>query len=83
MNPLIAAIAVPSVLIVVGMFFNWQEARSIRADMKSGFSEVNSRIDQLSSQVNKRVDEVMSHLITFYNITGKLEGRVDEISKKG
>lgn len=67
MNPLIAAVAVPSVLIILGMFFNWQEARSIRAEMRDGFSDVNSRFESIRSELVT----MQSDMRQFYHLTGK------------
>ncbi|WP_419804422.1 hypothetical protein [Terriglobus sp.] len=48
------------------------------ADMK----DVRDRQTADMREVRDRLDTIDNHLMTFYTITGKLEGRIDELSRR-
>lgn len=61
----------------------------MKADTNRQFSEVNTKLADLKAdmnrqftEVNRRLDIVDSDLKQFHTITGKLEGRVDELSRR-
>ena len=69
---------VPTVTAMIGIIFGRQEARDTRARMDAQFDKVNTRIDT----TNARIDKMAADYTQFYGMTTKLEGRVDEISKR-
>ena len=60
-------LALPLIAILAGILFN-------RADAK----QTHERLDRLDT----RVGHIGSDLRAFYAMTGKLEGRVEELSRK-
>ncbi len=57
--------------ILGGIWLNRRDFADLKADMNRQFSEVNRRLD--------RVDD---DLKMFHNVTGKLDGRIDEIKAR-
>ena len=64
-------IGLPILAILAGILFNRVDHRDTR-----------QRIDDLRSEMMRRFDRVDADLRTFYSITGKLDGRVDELFQK-
>ncbi len=71
-------IGVPVLAILAGILFNRSDVKDLRTEIKELRAEMRARFDQVDTRFN-RVD---ADLRQFYAVTGKLEGRVDEISKK-
>ena len=71
-------IGVPVLAILAGILFNRSDVKELRAEMRARFDRVDARFDQVDARFN-RVD---ADLRQVYAFTGKLEGRIDEISKK-
>ena len=69
---------VPTGTAMIGILFGRQEARDTRARMDAQFDKLNARIDT----TNARVDRMAADYTQFYGTMTKLEGRVDEISKR-
>jgi septal ring factor EnvC (AmiA/AmiB activator) len=86
----------PAVGSFVLVLLAWMQSNSRLADLKENmnqrFAEVNQRfaqVDQRFERVDKQFDRMDAQLLRiendqreFYGITRKLEGRVDELSKK-
>lgn len=64
-------VGVPTFVILIGILFNRTEMRDLRAEMNRRFDEV-----------TKRLDRVDGDLKVFDRITAKLDGRVDELSRR-
>ena len=61
------AIGIPSILVILSWVSN-----------SLHFNRIDSRLDRIEN----RVTVIEGDLRQFYSVTGKLEGRLDEISKK-
>lgn len=90
------AVAIPSVLVILSWIqansrsgdlkesINRQHSE-LKDSMKNQFDNVDRRfqaIDHQFESVNKRLDRIDDDLKHFHNVTGVLEGRIDEISRK-
>ncbi len=53
------------------------DARFAQLDAK-----IDAKVDSLRSEVNQRFDGLQRDFNQFYQITGRLEGRVDTIEKR-
>ena len=52
------------------------------AKMDGRFAQMDAKIDSLRTEVNHRFDGLQRDFNQFYQITGKLEGRIDAIEKR-
>ncbi len=68
-------VAVPLIAILAGILLN-------RSDIKELRSDVRGDIASLRSETLGRLDRIDADLRQFYSVSGKLEGRIDEISKR-
>ncbi len=85
-------IGVPVLAILAGILFNRSDVKELRAEMRARFDRVDAQFDRVDAQfdrvdarfdqVDARFNRVDADLRQFYAVTGKLEGRVDEISKR-
>ncbi len=65
----------PSLGSLILVVLAWLHQNTRLADLKAD-------VRQLQSDVNKRLDTIDSHLMNFYNVSGKLEGRIEELSRR-
>lgn len=80
-----AIIAVPIVLILLGMVLSRGHAKSIRGEVTNLRGEItNLRAEMLGrfSEVMNRFNTLESDMRRLYYLTGKLEGRLDVIERK-
>jgi hypothetical protein len=68
----------PVILILVGIILSECSRGRIRDEIKDVRGEVTASRRELAT----RIDRIAADLAAFYKITGVLEGRLDEISKK-
>jgi hypothetical protein len=83
-------IAVPTLLILAGIFFNnsvakdlRSEMKDLRSEMKDFRSEVKGELRELRTEMKTRFDLVDAELRYFHGAVGKLDGRVDALEKRG
>ena len=69
------AILSPSIGSLILVVLAWLHQNTRLADLKGDLS-------RLETNVNKRLDTIDSHLMNFYNVTGRLEGRIEELSRR-
>ena len=67
----VIVVGIPMIAILAGILFNRSDAKELRAEMK-----------ELSSRVDAGFARIDADLRQFFQMTGKLEGRIDEISKR-
>ena len=86
------AMGVPSILVIL----SWIQANSRSGDLKENmnrqfdsmnrrFEDVNRQFDAMNHRldgVDRRLETIDGDLKHFHNVTGKLEGRVDELSNR-
>lgn len=68
-------VAVPLIAILAGILLN-------RSDIKELRSDVRGDIASLRSETLSRLDRIDADLRQFFAVSGKLEGRIDEIAKR-
>lgn len=71
------AIGIPSLLVLIGMLLNFSAIRNLRTELTGRAERTDNRLDSIDVAIS-RVNE---HLIAFYGETGRLSGRLDELSK--
>ncbi len=54
----------------------------LRSEMQALFAEADARRSAEMKEVRDRLTTIDNHLMTFYTVTGRLEGRIDELSRK-
>jgi hypothetical protein len=65
-----------------GIHLNNSRGDRLEAKMDGRFAQMDAKIDTLRSEVNHRFDGLQRDFNQFYQITGRLEGRVDSIEKR-
>ncbi len=90
------AVAIPSILVVLSWIQSNSRANDLkeslqrqhndlRASMDRQFEQVDRQFEQVDrrfEQINHRLDRIDDDLKHFHNVTGVLEGRIDEVSRK-
>ncbi len=83
---LLLTIGIPSVLVVLGWMHQNTRISDLRSDVKSDISslraELKSEVSSLRTEMNKGFGAINEQFMHFHNVTGRLEGRVDEIAKR-
>ena len=86
----VVIVGIPLVVILAGILFNRNDFNKLRDDLRSDIKEVRSEMKDVRSEMNEfrtevraRFDIVDAELRYFHGFTGKLEGRVDAIEKRG
>ena len=69
------ALLIPSIGSLILVVLAWLHQNTRLADLKAD-------VRQFQSDVNKRLDTIDNHLMNFYNVSGKLEGRIEELSRR-
>ncbi|HXE09452.1 MAG TPA: hypothetical protein VN612_16225 [Acidobacteriaceae bacterium] len=72
-------IGVPLVVIIAGILFNRGDAKELRAELKDLRAEMAGSFNKMES----RLDRIDADLRQFYHLSGKLEGRIDTLEKRG
>ena len=70
-------VSVPLIIILAGILLNRADTKELRVKMKDLHAEMEKRFDQTDAHL-ARID---AGLRQFYHLTGKLEGRMDNIEK--
>ena len=69
------ALLIPSIGSLILVVLAWLHQNTRLADLKAD-------VRQFQSDVNKRLDTIDNHLMNFCNVSGKLEGRIEELSRR-
>jgi hypothetical protein len=75
----VVIVGVPLVAILAGILFNRNDVKDLRTELKDFRVEVNARFNKVEDHL-ARID---SDLRQFYHLSGKLEGRMDALEKRG
>ena len=67
----IVIVGIPLVAILAGILFNRNDSKELRSDLADFRAEVLAKFSAIDSDLRQ-----------FYHVTGKLEGRLDEIAKR-
>jgi hypothetical protein len=65
-----------------GIHVNNNRTDKLEARMDVRFAQMDAKIDSFRTEVNHRFDGMQRDFNQFYQITGKLEGRVGSIEKR-
>lgn len=79
--------------ILVAQFFNWRGTRELKAELKKEIGELRTELKgEISGlraevkddmrEVRHRMDTIDGHLISFFSITGRLDGKVEMLEKR-
>ena len=71
------SIGLPILTVLIGFILNWRMLANFRPEVNQRFDDVNRRVDHVDAELST----IRQHLLTFYSITGVLQGRLDELSK--
>lgn len=75
-------IAIPSLLVIL----SWMQTNSRLSDLKDSFKETIivrfNQVDQRLTQLESRMGHLEADYKDFYGMEKKLEGRVDELSRR-
>ncbi len=72
---LLLTIGIPSVLVVLGWMHQNTRLNDLRTDLKADVCSLRAEMNQGFRAMNEQ-------FMHFHNVTGCLEGRVDEIAKR-
>ncbi len=78
-------IGIPSLLVLLGWMQTNYRFSDLKENMNQRFSQVDQRfsqVDQRFSQVEARLPRLEADYREFYGMEKKLEGRVDELSRR-
>ena len=73
------ALGFPTLTVLVGILLNWSSTRNLRGELTGRMD----RMDDHLGRIDHDLVGIQSDLRTFYSVTGRLEGRMDELSKRG
>ena len=68
---LLTVVAVPTLMIFIGLLFNRQDYRSLEA-----------RIDQLRNCVDTKIDQLHNDMIMVHSILREFEGRLSKLESR-
>lgn len=68
---LLLTVGIPSFLVLIGILLNHREVSSLKTDMKERLDRVDARLVLIESDQKQ-----------FFAITGKLDGRIEELHRK-
>jgi len=74
----VIVVGIPMIAILAGILFNRSDVKELRAEMK----DMRGEITGLASKVDAGFARIDGDLRQFFQVTGKLEVRIDEISKR-
>jgi hypothetical protein len=74
----VIVVGIPMIAILAGILFNRSDVKELRAEMK----DMRGEITGLASKVDAGFARIDADLRQFFQMTGKMEGRIDEISKR-
>ena len=81
----LAALA-PVLVTLVGIIMQRQETRDLRSHTDASIADLRSHTDAsitaLRTEIHSDLAAIRSAMQQFFSITGKLDGRLDEISKR-
>lgn len=72
------ALGLPTVTVLVGILMNWSSTRNLRDDVAGRMDRMDDRLGRMDHDLVG----IQSDLRTFYSVTGRFEGRMDELAKK-
>lgn len=75
----VVIVGIPLLAILAGILFNRGDVKDLRSEMKDLRSEMTSGFNK----VEEHLERIDADLRQFYHLTGKLEGRIDAIEKRG
>jgi hypothetical protein len=70
------------VLVILSWINQNQRLSDLRSDMRSGLGDLGGRIDSRLDQLDRRLVLIEGDQKQFFAITGKLEGRIEELHRK-
>ena len=76
------AIAIPTLVILLGILLNRRDLLDLKADIKSEMNRRFDEVDRKFESVHRRLDRIDDDLKQFHSVTGRLEGRIDELSRR-
>lgn len=71
-------VSIPSLLVVL----SWIQTNSRLSDLKEGMNQRFNQVDQRFNQVESRLTRLEGDYRDFYGLEKKLDGRVDELSRR-
>lgn len=78
-------IAIPSILVILGWLHQNMRLSDLRSDFNRQFDNMDQRLDRMDQRLD-RMDErlrlIEGDQKQFFTVTGKLDGRIDELSRK-
>jgi hypothetical protein len=74
----VIVVGIPMIAILAGILFNRSDVIGLRSEMKDTRAEITA----LAAKVDAGFARIDADLRQFFQMTGKLEGRIVEISKR-
>jgi hypothetical protein len=74
----VIVVGIPLIAILAGILFNRSDVKELRGEMK----DLRGEITALAAKLDAGFARIDADLRQFFQVTGKLEGRIDEISKR-
>ncbi len=78
-------IAVPSILVILGWLHQNTRLSDLRSDVNRQFDRMDGRLDRMDGRLDlmdERLRLIEGDQKQFFTVTGKLDGRIDELSRK-
>ena len=75
-------IGIPTLVILLGILLNRRDLLDFKADIKADLNRRFDEVDRKFDGVHRRLDRIDDDLKDFHHVTGNLEGRIDEVSRR-
>ena len=75
-------VAIPSLLIVLSLIQTNARLTDLKENLTQRLDDGITRIEQRLSRIEQRLDLVESDHKQFFSVTGKMEGRIDELARR-
>ena len=76
------ALIVPSISSFVLVILAWMFSNARLSRLESTMDSSNAKHEAAFTDIRNRLSNIDNHLMTFYTVTGRLEGRLDELSAR-
>jgi len=75
----VVIVGIPLVAILAGILFNRSDSKDLRSELNGLWSEMNTRFNKVEDHLGR----INADLRQFYHLSGKLEGRMDAVERRG
>ena len=75
-------IGIPTFVVLIGILLSRRDSGVLKTDTDRQFDELRSDMSRQFAEIHRRLDVIDGDLKHFHNVTGRLEGRIEELSRR-